>query len=142
MDLALILLAACFVWITWLAIRHPSRKNFYGMVAVACILGLVVGFEIAWRWYIPELRGDIRKALIGLEDEQFYATTLSFAALKKLEAGKEAETKLFLADQVAYYYRRLKNAKTRSPQQQKMLSLIDEAGGNSQILKQKLAEQH
>jgi hypothetical protein len=102
MDLALILLVACFVWITWLAIRHPTPKNFYGMVAVACILGLVVGFEIAWRWYIPELRGDIRKVLTGLEDEQFYAATLSFAALKKLEAGKEAETKSFLADQIAY----------------------------------------
>ena len=140
MDLGLVLLAASFVWLTWSVILHP-RQKFCSVVLLACILGLATGFEIAWRWYIPELRRNIGKALTGLENEQYYATILSFTALKKLEAGKQAEAKSLLAGQVAGYYRGSKNAKTRLPEQQKLVSLIDEAAANSQILKQKLAEQ-
>jgi hypothetical protein len=65
---------------------------------------------------------------------------ISYAALNTLESGKEPEAKLFLADQVASYYRRFKNAQQLSAEQRKVLSIIESGTAKSATLRQKLQE--
>jgi hypothetical protein len=139
--IASLFILAAFVWAVWSATRNPSRRNTWGVIVAAVIFGLDLGFTIAWRLYIPELRWVLRNAYTSLVNDQLYTSMVSAAALGKLEDGKNGETKSFLAVQVARYYRELKDAKTLNPQQQKTIALIEELSSKSEILRQKIAEQ-
>jgi len=90
--------------------------------------------------YIPELRSVLSNAYTSTVNDRIYTSMVSAAALSKLEDGKNAETKSFLADEVVRYYRELKSAKTLNAQQQKTVALIEQVSSKSETLRQKLAE--
>jgi hypothetical protein len=139
--IASLLILAAFVWAVWLATRNPSRRNTWGVIVAAVIFGLDLGLTIAWRLYIPELRWVLRNAYTSLVNDQLYTSMVSAAALRKLEDGKNDETKSFLAEQVARYYRELKAAKALNEHQQKTVTIIEELSSRSETLRQKLTEQ-
>jgi hypothetical protein len=141
LEIASLLILAAFVWAVWSATRNPSRRKTWWVIVAAVIFGLDLGFTIAWRLYIPELRWVLRNAYTSLVNDQLYTSMVSAGALRKLEDGKNDEAKSFLADQVARYYRELKGAKTLNAQQQKTLALIEEVSSKSETLRQKLSEQ-
>jgi len=140
-DIASLLILAVFVWAAWSVIRKPSRGNIWAVTVIGVILGLDAGFTIAWRLYIPELRSLLSNVYSSIAIDQLQTSMVSAAALRKLEDGKNDETKSFLAEQVARCYRELKGAKTLNAHQQKTLAIIEELSGKSEILRQKLAEQ-
>jgi hypothetical protein len=140
-DIASLLILAAFVWAAWSVIRKPSRANIWAVTVIGVILGLDAGFTIAWRLYIPELRSLLSNVYSSIAIDQLQTSIVSAAALRKLEDGKNDETKSFLAEQVARYYRELKGAKTLNAHQQKTLAIIEELSSKSEILRQKLAEQ-
>ena len=140
-DIASLLILVAFVWAAWSVIRKPSRSNIWAVTVIGVILGLDLGFTIAWRLYVPELRSLLSNVSSSIAIDQLQTSTVSAAALIKLEDGKNAETKSFLAEQVARYYRELKGAKTLNAQQQKTVAIIEELSSKSEILRQKLAEQ-
>jgi len=140
-DIALLLVAlVAFVWAAWSAIRKPSRGNIWTLTVSGVIFGLVSGLTIAWQLYIPELRSVLNNTYTAILDDQLHTSMISAAALGRLEDGKNDETKSFLAEQVARYYRELKGAKTLNAQQQKTVEIIEELSSKSEILRQKLAE--
>jgi hypothetical protein len=51
-----VLVAVAFLWLIGATIRSPDRKKFFGLTLLALTVGLITGFEVAWQWYIPELR--------------------------------------------------------------------------------------
>ncbi len=140
LDIGSLLLLVTFVWASWSATRKPSRGNIWAMTVVGIALGLATGFNIAWQFYIPELRSVLGSAYTSIKKDQEFASMLSAAAVIKLEQGKDSEAKSFLAAQVADYYQQLKSAKTLNAQQQKTLVCFEEMIGKSEILRQKLAE--
>jgi hypothetical protein len=140
-DIASLLALVAFVWAAWSATRKPSRGTIWALTVSGVILGLVSGFTIAWRLYIPELRSVLGNAYTFIANDQLHTSMVSAAALTKLEDGKNAEAKTFLAGQVARYYRQLKDAKTLTAQEQKTLAHIEELSTKSESLRQKLAEQ-
>ena len=140
-DIASLLALGAFVWAVWSAIRKPSRGKIWALTVSGVILGLVSGFTIAWRLYIPELRSLLSNVYTSIAIDQLNTSMVSAAALRKLEDGKNDETKSFLAEQVARYYRELKGAKTLNGHQQKTLEIIEELSSKSEIPRQKLAEQ-
>jgi len=91
--------------------------------------------------YIPELRSVLSNTYTAIVNDQLQTSMISVAALGKLENGKNAETKSFLAEQIARYYRDLKSAKVLNAQQQKTLAIIEELSSKSETLRQKLTEQ-
>ena len=101
LDIASLVILAAFVWAVWSATRNPSRRNTWGVIVASVIFGLDLGFTIAWRLYIPELRSVLGNAYNSLVNDQLYTSMVSAAALGKLEDGKTGETKSFLAGQVA-----------------------------------------
>jgi asparagine N-glycosylation enzyme membrane subunit Stt3 len=140
-DIASLLIFAAFVWAAWSVIRKPSRGNIWAVTVIGVILGLDLGFTIAWRLYIPEMRSLLSNIYTSIAIDQVQTSMVSAAALRKLEDGKNAEAQSFLAEQVARYYRELKAAKTLNAQQQKTVAIIEELSSKSEILRQKLAEQ-
>jgi hypothetical protein len=140
-DIASLLILVAFVWAVWSAARKPSRSNIWIVSVAGVILGLDLGFTIAWRFYVPELRSLLSNVYTSVAIDQLQTSMVSAAALGKLEDGKNDETKSFLAWQVARYYRELKGAKTLNTHQQKTLAIIEELSGKSEILRKKLAEQ-
>ncbi len=140
-DIASLLALVAFVWAVWSATRKPSRSNIWALTVSGIILGLASGFTIAWRLYIPELRSLLSNVYTSIAIDQLQTSMVSAAALRKLEDGKNDETKSFLAEQVVRYYHELKGAKTLNAHQQKTLAIIEELGSKSEILRQKLAEQ-
>ncbi len=139
-DIASLLILVGFVWAVWSATRKPSRGNIWVATVAGVILGIDLGFTIAWRLYIPELRSVLSNAYTSTVNDRIYTSMVSAAALSKLEDGKNAETKSFLADEVVRYYRELKSAKTLNAQQQKTVALIEQVSSKSETLRQKLAE--
>jgi len=141
-DIVLPLLTlVAFVWAVWSAIRKPSRGNIWTLTVSGVIFGLVSGLTIAWQLYIPELRSVLSNTYTAIVNDQLQTSMISVAALGKLENGKNAETKSFLAEQIARYYRDLKSAKGLNAQQQKTLAIIEELSSKSETLRQKLTEQ-
>ena len=140
-DIALLLALVAFVWAAWSAIRKPSRGNIWTLTVSGVIFGLVSGLTIAWRLYIPELRSVLSNTYTAIVNDQLHTSMISAAALRRLEDGKNAETKSFLAEQVARYYREVQGAKTLNAQQQKTVAIIEELSSKSETLRQKLAEQ-
>jgi hypothetical protein len=136
-DIASILILGAFAWAFWSATRKPSRGNVWIVTIVGVILGLDLGFTIAWRLYVPELRSFFS----SVATDQLQTSMVSAAALMQLENGKNAEAKSFLAWRVAAYYRELKSAKALNAQQQKTLATLEELSSKSEILRQKIAEQ-
>src|SRR4029077_2078560 len=104
-DIASLLALLAFVWAAWSASRKPFRGNIYALTVSGIILGLASGFTVAWRLYIPELRSLLSNVYTSTAIDQLQTSMVSAAALKKLEDGKNDETKSFLAWQVARYYR-------------------------------------
>jgi hypothetical protein len=140
MTLGFVLVAAAFLWLIAATVRSSDRKRFFGLTLLALVVGLITGFTAAWQWYIPELRATLGGRMRWLENEPLAATMVSYAALNKLESGKEAEARSFLAGQVASYYRQLKGAQQLSPDQKKILDIIESGAAKSETLKQKLQE--
>ena len=140
MTLGFVLVAAAFLWLIGATVRSSDRKRFFGLTLLALVVGLISGFTAAWQWYIPELRATLSGRMRWLENEPLAAAMVSYAALIKLEGGKEAEAKSFLADQVASYYRQLKGAQQLSPDQRKILDTIESGMSKSETLKLKLQE--
>jgi hypothetical protein len=138
MTLGFILVAAAFLWLIGATIRSSEHKRFFGLTLLALVVGMITGFTVAWQWYIPELRATLGGRMRWIENEPLAATMVSYAVLIKLESGKEAEAKSFLAGQVASYYRQLKSAQQLSPDQKKILDTIESGIAKSETLKQKL----
>ena len=136
----LVLIAIAFLWLVVAATLSFGRKKFFGLTILALIVGLITGFEIAWKWYAPTLVHLINGRIQSIESEQALAAVVSYSALTKLENGKESEAKEQLAEEVASYYWKLKKAPQLSDSGKKMVSTIEEAAAKSQTLKRKLRE--
>lgn len=136
----LVLVAIAFLWLVVAATLSFGRRRFFGLTILALIVGLITGFEVAWRWYAPTLLRTINGRIQSIESEQALAAVVSYSALTKLERGKESEAKDQLADQVASYYWQLKEAPRLSDYGKKMLSTIEEGAANFETLKKKLQE--
>jgi hypothetical protein len=140
MALGYVLVAAAFLWLIGATVLSVGRKKFFGLAVLAFLVGLMTGLLVAWEWYIPELRAVLGDRIQSIRNDQFLATTVSYAALHNLENDKEAEAKSSLANQVVRYYRQLKNAQRLSPEQKKLLDFLEEEIAKSETLKQKLQE--
>jgi len=138
MDVGSVVILACFVWTIWRTAHKPSRSNIWLMTILAVVVRLDGGFAIASRLYIPVLRSILGSALSSVENDQLLTSTVSAAALTKLEDGKDSEAKSLLAMVLANSYRQLKDAKTLNAQQQKALAHIEELRSKSETLRQKL----
>ena len=135
----LVLVAIAFLWLVVAATLSFGRRRFFGLTILALIVGLITGFEVAWRCTRPLFSGRLT-AELSIESEQALAAVVSYSALTKLERGKESEAKDQLADQVASYYWQLKEAPRLSDYGKKMLSTIEEGAANFETLKKKLQE--
>jgi hypothetical protein len=124
----------------WRDLFSVRRRKFFGLAVVALLFGLMTRFFVAWEWYIPEFRTALGDRIRSIQNMELFATTVSYGALCKLENGKEAEAKSFLANQVIRYYRELKNAQRLSPEEKKLLDTLDAGIGKSETLKKKLQE--
>jgi hypothetical protein len=140
MAFGFVLVAAAFLWLIGATVLSVGRKKFFGLAIAALLIGLMTGFLVAWEWYIPEFRAALGGTIRSIEYDQFLATTVSYAALTKLENGKEAEAKSVLATQIVGYYRQLKNAQRLSLQHKKMLDFLEAGIAKSQTLREKSQE--
>lgn len=140
MGIGSMVIVACFAWTIWLTIRKPSRSHISLMTILALVVGLDSGFTLASRIYLPMLRSILGNVLSSVNNDQLLASTVSAAALTKLEDGKDSEAKSLLAVMLASYYRQLKDSKTLNAQQQKALAHIEELRSKSETLRQKLGE--
>ena len=102
------------------------------------VIGAVIALGVAQAFWMRTLRTAIPTALQSLQQKQEYVCTISLAALTRLEAGETDRAKLILAREVAsYYHHPLGEAPA---QRQKLLTLIDDASGKSQTLKDELTK--
>src|SRR4051812_25344590 len=133
-----VLVAIAFLWLVVAATLSFKRKKFFGLTILALIVGLITGFEVAWKWYAPTLLRTITGRIQAIESDQALAAVISYSALTKLESGKESEAKEQLGKQVASYYCKLKNAPQLSDYGKKMVSTIEEGAAKSETLKKEL----
>jgi len=102
------------------------------------LLGLAVGYELASHLFFAKLVADLRLAEHSLASEQRFGTTLSLAALTKLEAGEIDKAKSFLAHQIADYSRTSFDASL--PKKQRLAPFIDAVRAKSPTLQQEFAK--
>jgi|SRR6266478_5049815 len=140
MTFGYVLVAASFLWLVGATVLSVERKKCFGLAIGALVAGLLTGFLVGWEWYIPEMRAVLGSKIRSIDYDQFLTTEVSYAALTKLENGKEAEAKSFLADQVIRYCRQLKSAQRLSVEQKKFLDTIETAIAKSDALRKKLQE--
>jgi hypothetical protein len=108
------------------------------VAVLAAIIGAAVGLGAARVYCMREIRAQFGTALGALADKQEYTCVISLAALDNLEAGEMDRAKLFLAREVASYYR-YPFGQTAA-QRQKLLAHIERSSAKSQVLKEQLSK--
>jgi hypothetical protein len=139
---------ACLVGILFLAIsgvrstfRQPTRFNIWSLFIAAVVGGIGTGFGLGFSVAVPHLVQTINEKMTSLENEGLLAATVSTGALHRLEEGKIDGAKTLLAENVAGFYERVKNAKHPMIKRDELLASIEAAAAKSEILRKEIALQ-
>ena len=106
---------------------------------IGAAIGAVVGFDAAEPVYKRLIGDDLQAIASKTHSAHDYAGPVSLAALNELEAGQPERAKVFLAREVATWYRDLQK-KPQSLEREKAASLIEYTKDKSEALKSEMAK--